>query len=172
MVTEDVLRKKFEHLRVAGGPILVEFYLVELCAQWYVFARNGHTQIEGTRGSLDSNHGYLTDHCSKLCLVKYWVLLSSSGHQARSVGNLRSVYVRLRPDSAIGPMVSIRSTKTEQTVGLGDIGLFDHSHSVNPKSRLSHTTQGYVGASTVSAQMDHAWLLNTIQRAHAFKRLT
>ena len=48
MVTEDVLRKKFEHLRVAGGPILVEFYLVELCAQWYVFARNGHTQIEGT----------------------------------------------------------------------------------------------------------------------------
>ena len=53
MVTEDVLRKKFEHLRVAGagGPILVEFYLVELCAQCYVFARNGHTQIEGTMGS-------------------------------------------------------------------------------------------------------------------------
>ena len=57
MVTEDVLRKKFEHLRVAGGPILVEFYLVELCAQWYVFARNGHTQIEGTRGVVRLLHG-------------------------------------------------------------------------------------------------------------------
>ena len=29
MVTEDVLRKKFEHLHVAVGLILVEFYLVE-----------------------------------------------------------------------------------------------------------------------------------------------
>ena len=63
MVTEDVLRKKFEHLRVAGGPILVEFYLVELCAQWYVFARNGHTQIEGTR------YGSATRVVNMLCFV-------------------------------------------------------------------------------------------------------
>ena len=60
MVTEDVLRKKFEHLRVAGGPILVEFYLVELCAQWYVFARNGHTQIEGT--SVNTLTHFLDEH--------------------------------------------------------------------------------------------------------------